>query len=392
MPRETRTVDQEPGSVTKSIHAIFESHPDRIIRGNDGREFLHLNLPVTLISEGKVLYPVGRDFPLTPQDEMRVTLERNDTEDLNPYTAVRINVFPSDPKPAWKVGFKINSLDQIREYQVGEIKSTAAADRRLIVDFPRILEYAGYLSKLRELMRDAGIPESDFRIPEQALAFAEVHHRGVKRADGKPFLDHAFEVAKILVKEFGVKGVKDIAVALIHDVPEDSPFLKQEKAVEGKKVKENYDKWGVRVIGVIASYFDPGDAWEIAHEAVALSRPEIDNERILSPRISDHVYRRNISEFNIRRKKMADRLHNLRTLGAVSKRRQMDTLISTAEEYFPLFAKGLYEPGNEAVTLYALTEMWKAILLMAPANELDFETPYWAKSNFSIEDLRQQQI
>ena len=103
--------------------------------------------------------------------------------------------------------------------------------------------------------------------------------------------------------------------------------------------------------------------------------------KIFSDKVADHIYRQVLN----RKIKMADRLHNLRTLGSVSKRRQMDTLVSTNDDYFPMLAEGLYEPENREVTLYGLRELWKEVTGRALAHGLSFKTPYWAKEDFKFE-------
>ena len=69
--------------------------------------------------------------------------------------------------------------------------------------------------------------EKKKNVYEIVLAYAAVKHKGQKRRDGSPYIEHPMTVAK-LVEGSGYTGKKYIAAALLHDVLEDTDATEEE--------------------------------------------------------------------------------------------------------------------------------------------------------------------
>src|SRR5437870_4597983 len=124
---------------------------------------------------------------------------------------------------------------------------------------------------------------------ERAYRFSERSHRGQQRASGEPYLSHPLEVATLLV---GFKmDVTTVTAGLLHDVLEDTGATKAELETEfGKEIAELVD--GVTKLGKLAfSSREERQAENFRKMLVAMAR-----------------------DLRVLMIKLADRLHNMRTL------------------------------------------------------------------------------
>lgn len=137
------------------------------------------------------------------------------------------------------------------------------------------------------------------RVAYQAAKYAHDHQ---ERADGRRYFDHPREVALILLRELEVTDWRLIVLALIHDIPEDS-FLLTPWAVE-HLFGEEIARW-LRILTKLP--------------------PEGYFERMVE-----------FGSAEVWLVKLADRLHNLRTLAALDEDRQRRQLVETREFFLPL--------------------------------------------------------
>ena len=148
-------------------------------------------------------------------------------------------------------------------------------------------------NKLRSLLRslDArGGDKADRELIRRAFRMADDAHQGVKRKTGEPYILHPLEVALIVARDIGL-GPQSIAAALLHDVIEDSDITSKQLAdLFGDDIAQ-------MVIGLtkIQGVFD--------NQATSM---QSENFKKLLMSISDDV--------RVIIIKMADRLHNMRTL------------------------------------------------------------------------------
>ncbi|MCL2454208.1 MAG: bifunctional (p)ppGpp synthetase/guanosine-3',5'-bis(diphosphate) 3'-pyrophosphohydrolase [Micrococcales bacterium] len=152
-------------------------------------------------------------------------------------------------------------------------------------------------------------PKADVSIIEQAFVVAERAHRGQLRKSGDPYITHPIAVATILA-ELGMPPAT-LAAALLHDTVEDTDYsLDQLREEFGDEVAMLVD--GVTKLDKV-TYGDAAQAETVRKMVVAMAR----DIRVLVI-------------------KLADRLHNVRTLQFVPAASAQRTARETLEIYAPL--------------------------------------------------------
>ncbi len=146
----------------------------------------------------------------------------------------------------------------------------------------------------------------------KAFNFANAAHKGVKRRSGEPYILHPLAVARIAVSEIGL-GSTSICSALLHDVVEDTDYTVEDIAsMFGEKIASIVD--GLTKIS-------GGVFGEKASE-------QAENFRRLLLTMSEDV--------RVVLIKIADRLHNMRTLGSMPEVKQLKIIGETLYIYAPL--------------------------------------------------------
>ena len=166
---------------------------------------------------------------------------------------------------------------------------------------------------LLETLREASFPEAEITRITQAYVFARNAHEGQKRRSGEPYIIHPVAVAQILAG-MGMDG-DSICAALLHDVVEDTPVTDQQvRASFGDSVAQLVD--GVTKIGQIP--FSPDQ------------QEEQQNENIRKMLLA---MSRDIRVIII---KLADRVHNMRTLAYMPEEKRRFKAKETLEIYAPI--------------------------------------------------------
>jgi len=146
----------------------------------------------------------------------------------------------------------------------------------------------------------------------RAFEFAHKAHHGVRRLSGEPYIMHPLAVAQIVVKEIGL-GSTSICAALLHDVVEDTEYSVADiEGLFGQKIAQIVDGLTKISGGVFAD--------QAAKQA--------ENFRKLLLTMSDDI--------RVVLIKLADRLHNMRTLGAQVPEKQRKIAEETLYIYAPL--------------------------------------------------------
>lgn len=169
-------------------------------------------------------------------------------------------------------------------------------------------------SAFQDLMR--GYLDSKHRkkaeLIERAFKFARNAHHGIRRRSGEPYILHPIAVAKIASQEIGL-GSTSICAALLHDVVEDTEYtLEDIEHHFGKKVAQLVDGL-TKISGGI--FGDQASA-------------QAENFRKLLLTMSEDI--------RVILLKMADRLHNMRTLGSMTPSKQYKIAGETLYIYAPL--------------------------------------------------------
>ena len=163
----------------------------------------------------------------------------------------------------------------------------------------------------------------DKTLIRKAFKVAYEGHKGMKRKSGEPYVMHPLAVARIVSQEMGL-GVKSIICALLHDVVEDSEYTIEDiENLFGQKIASIIDG-----LTKISGVFDSNSSFQA------------ENFRKMLLTLSDDV--------RVILVKLADRLHNMRTLYALTTHKQMKISAETLYLFAPLAHRmGLYAIKTE---------------------------------------------
>jgi len=165
--------------------------------------------------------------------------------------------------------------------------------------------------------------ESDKALITKAFNIAQDAHKGVRRKTGEPYITHPIEVAQIVATEIGL-GPTSIATALMHDVVEDSDYTLED-------IESMFNESIARLIDGLT---------KISGVASMESSMQLENYRKMLLTISDDV--------RVILIKLADRLHNMRTMHGMPSHKQLTKASETLFIYAPLAHRlGLYKIKTE---------------------------------------------
>ncbi len=165
--------------------------------------------------------------------------------------------------------------------------------------------------------------DEDRNLIKRAFFLAKEAHEGVRRRSGEPYLLHPIAVARIVVDEIGL-GVKSVVAALLHDVVEDTEYTVEDmERIFGPK---------------IASMVDGLTKMSGVFNADTSEQAEYFRKVLLT--LSDDV--------RVILIKIADRLHNMRTLGSMPMNKQIKITGETIYLFAPLaYRLGLFSIKSE---------------------------------------------
>ncbi|MEE0974609.1 MAG: HD domain-containing protein, partial [Muribaculaceae bacterium] len=149
-------------------------------------------------------------------------------------------------------------------------------------------------------------------IIERAYKFAKEAHKGVRRRSGEPYILHPIAVAKIASQEIGL-GSTSICAAFLHDVVEDTDYTVED-------IEQHFGKKIAQIVAGLTKI--SGGIFGDKASAQA------ENFRKLLLTMSEDI--------RVVLLKMADRLHNMRTLGSMAPNKQYKIAGETFYIYAPL--------------------------------------------------------
>ncbi len=186
------------------------------------------------------------------------------------------------------------------------------------------------IARYRRLLRKAKpvLKEGDARRIKTAFQLALDAHKDMRRKSGEPFIFHPLTVAEICAEEIGL-GTTSIIAALIHDVVEDTDIeLADIERMFGKKIARIVDG-----LTKIRGAFEYGTS------------AQAENFRKMLFTLSEDV--------RVILIKLADRLHNMRTLDSMPRNKQLKVANETIYLYAPLAHRlGLNAIKTELEDLY----------------------------------------
>ena len=181
------------------------------------------------------------------------------------------------------------------------------------------------LKRYRALLRacKSTLQKGDKRMIRKAFDMALESHKDMRRKSGEPYIYHPIAVAQIAAEEIGL-GTTSIVCALLHDVVEDTSMTLDDIEMEfGKKVAKIIDG-----LTKISGVFDTN------------SSLQAENFRKMLLTLADDV--------RVILIKLADRLHNMRTMEFMPRDKQLKLSSETVYLYAPLAHRlGLYTIKSE---------------------------------------------
>ncbi|HEY3373276.1 MAG TPA: RelA/SpoT family protein [Prolixibacteraceae bacterium] len=193
-------------------------------------------------------------------------------------------------------------------------KLQTKAEQRLIQDY-----YDDLMKACDRKVSDEG----KIRI-QKAFEFANNAHAGVKRKSGEPYIIHPLSVAKIVVEEIGLSATSIIS-ALMHDVVEDTDYT----------LEDISNLFGEKVASIVDGLTKLTDEFTPQQDS-----KQANNFRKMLMTLSDDV--------RVILIKIADRLHNMRTLDSMLPTKQLKIAAETLYIFAPLAHRlGLYAIKSE---------------------------------------------
>lgn len=203
-------------------------------------------------------------------------------------------------------------------------------------------EKSEILKRYRALLRacKSTLKKGDKKMIRLAFDMAVENHKNMRRKSGEPYIYHPIAVGQIAAEEIGL-GTTSIVCALLHDVVEDTDVSLEDIEREfGKKVAKIIDG-----LTKISGVFD------------ANSSMQAENFRKMLLTLADDV--------RVILIKLADRLHNMRTMDFMPRDKQLKICSETVYLYAPLAHRlGLYAIKSELEDLsmkYMEPETYKFI-------------------------------
>jgi guanosine-3',5'-bis(diphosphate) 3'-pyrophosphohydrolase len=184
--------------------------------------------------------------------------------------------------------------------------------------------------RYRKILKTAAhtLKEGDTKMIRKAFNISMEAHKEMRRKSGEPYIYHPLEVALICVEEIGL-GPTSIICALLHDVVEDTTLT----------LKDIRREFGPKVAKIIDGLTKIAENFEQTQSAQA------ENFRKMLLTLSEDV--------RVILIKLADRLHNMRTLGSMARNSQLKIAHETIYIYAPLAHRlGLYQIKSELEDLY----------------------------------------
>lgn len=157
----------------------------------------------------------------------------------------------------------------------------------------------------------ANMPDADLEMVWRAYAFAARCHKGQKRVSGEPYLNHPLEVAYILARM--KLGHQSVAAGLLHDTIEDTHATPEE-------IKETFGE----------------QVWNLVDGVTKISMIEFSTQ---AERQAENVRKMILAmskDIRVILIKLADRVHNMRTLDFLPPAKQRQIAQETLDIYAPL--------------------------------------------------------
>ena len=193
-------------------------------------------------------------------------------------------------------------------------------------------------AKLRESAQKRCSNDAELEVVQRAFEFANEAHKNVRRRSGEPYMLHPIAVARIVVDDIGL-GYKSISAALLHDVVEDTDYTVEDLRERfGDKIATLVD--GLTKIKNVLDTEQKTRGTDISQQSL-----QAENFKRILLTMNDDV--------RVVLIKLADRLHNCRTIEHMPEHKRDKILSETMFIFIPLAHRlGLYSIKSELENIW----------------------------------------
>jgi len=193
-------------------------------------------------------------------------------------------------------------------------------------------------AKLRESAAKRCASEAELEVVQRAFEFANEAHKNVRRRSGEPYMLHPIAVAQIVVDDIGL-GYKSISAALLHDVVEDTDYTVEDLREHfGDKIASLVD--GLTKIKNVLDTEQKTHGTDLSQQSL-----QAENFKRILLTMNDDV--------RVVLIKLADRLHNCRTIEHMPEHKRDKILSETMFIFIPLAHRlGLYSIKSELENIW----------------------------------------
>lgn len=318
---------------------IFRHSSDTLsVTGSKSRKI------VSLVAPKEILTPLGGTLGgfILPsldnlQDEVRVQLTSGDG--VNPYKSAQLMLVPNDKSSSAVFRIIIEDRGEPKlTYRYGTTTQEPVIPQQDTIDFfmglidqaqqkvKTLEEYRHDLYLLTSPHRE--FSQADFEMMDRALTKSFNSHKDHKRESGEPYFVHVAATVTYLINA-GITDANTITAAYLHDVYEDDEKLKYDP---NNKDGETHQQWLRKTWESIATEFNP----TVADIVLSVTRPVPDGIYPKDPKKADRIYEDGLERgpFEAVLVKLADRLHNVRTLWALKDEEKIkETVLQTRDKY-----------------------------------------------------------
>ena len=179
----------------------------------------------------------------------------------------------------------------------------------------------------------------DFNLINKAIYWAKKYHGEQKRKSGEPYYSHPLEVA-YMISDYKLKT--DVIVSsILHDIIEDTPVT----------------------AGMILDNF----GWRIAQIVDRLTRDRPDGSKLSVEEVLNNAYQKQDEEVLLI--KLFDRLHNLKTLNAITEEKKKKIALETLSSFLTI-ALSFDEHGDQMIAKLCFSHL-----------QLNYSQPSFSSSN-----------
>lgn len=193
-------------------------------------------------------------------------------------------------------------------------------------------------ASLLDIVRKRCPDNEEYQVVCKAFEFANEAHKNVRRRSGEPYILHPMAVARIVVENIGL-GYKSISAALLHDVVEDTDYSVEDiRNLFGDKIASLVE--GLTKIKTVLDNEDRNQKVNIYTESL-----QAENFKRILLTLGDDV--------RVVLIKLADRLHNCRTIDSMPEHKRDKILSETMFIFIPLAHRlGLYGIKSEMENIW----------------------------------------